>query len=457
MVCSDLVVLFSALVVVTVAYDANWQSIDARPLPAWYDEAKIGIFIHWGVFSVPSFGTNNGGASGEWFWNQWLTQKNPAYEAFVNQTENPSFTYPDYAARFNAEFFNATQWAELFKASGAKYVVPTSKHHEGFTNWPSATSFNWNSVDVGPHRDLIGELSTATKDMGLTFGVYHSLFEWYNPIYLADKASNWNTTTFVEKTMGEIKDLVLRYEPELIWSDGDWEAPDSYWNAPANILQWLVNDSPVKDTVVFNDRWGIGDTCVHGQYWTCDDRYLPNQLQHRKWENAFTLDRYSWGYRRNGDVSDYLTVYDVVTTVIQTIAFGGNALINVGPAADGTISPIFEDRLLGLGAWLAVNGDAIYATVPWRVQNETASNVWYTSKSGNTVYAIFTSWPADGVVTLVSPVPSASTEVGMIGFGGSVMWTKGNSGVGMVVTLPSFNPSTAPCDHAWTLQLTGVS
>jgi alpha-L-fucosidase len=177
-------------------YAPTWESLDSRPLPAWYDQAKIGIFIHWGVFSVPSFGVPSGGASGEWFWKE-LSDGVPAYVDFVRASEAPSFQYMDYAARFDAIFFNATQWLELFRASGAKYIVPTSKHHEGFCNWPSATSFAWNSMDVGPHRDLIGELANATRAAGLHFGVYHSMFEWFNPLYLADKAANFTTNSFV--------------------------------------------------------------------------------------------------------------------------------------------------------------------------------------------------------------------------------------------------------------------
>jgi alpha-L-fucosidase len=260
--------LFAIVAVCSAQYAPNWTSLDTRPLPLWYDSAKIGIFLHWGIFSVPSFGVDSGGASGEWFWWNWQGAKQQEYIDFVARTEAPSFTYADYAPRFQAEFFNATQWLALFKASGAKYIVPTSKHHEGWTNWPSATSFNWNSVDVGPHRDIIGELAAATKAAGLTFGVYHSLFEWFNPLYLQDKAggfkANLSDSAFLQKTFGELKELTNRYQPELFWSDGDWEAPDSYWNAPENFLAWLVNESPVKDTVVFNDRWGQGDTCHHG-------------------------------------------------------------------------------------------------------------------------------------------------------------------------------------------------
>lgn len=134
---------------VQMAYQPNWDSIDSRPLPSWYDESKIGIFIHWGVFSVPSFGS-------EWFWWYWQGAKLEEYIDFMNKNYEPDFTYADFGPKFTAEFFNATQWANIFNNSGAQYVVLTSKHHEGYTLWPSEVSWNWNSKDVGPHIDIVG-------------------------------------------------------------------------------------------------------------------------------------------------------------------------------------------------------------------------------------------------------------------------------------------------------------
>lgn len=174
-------------------YQPNWDSLDARPLPSWYDPAKIGIFIHWGVYAVPSFGT-------EWFWTNWKNEAATSYVDFMNQNYPPGFTYQQFAPELKAELFNATAWTELFAASGAKYVVLTSKHHDGYSLWPSRYSFGWNSVDVGPHRDVVGELAKAVRADGrMRFGLYHSLFEWFNPMYLADKAAEFRTQEFVEK------------------------------------------------------------------------------------------------------------------------------------------------------------------------------------------------------------------------------------------------------------------
>ncbi|KAK6176156.1 hypothetical protein SNE40_014492 [Patella caerulea] len=174
------------------------------------------------------------------------------------------------------EFFNADEWANIFALSGAEYIALTSKHHEGFCNWPSKYSFNWNSMEVGPKRDVVGELANAIRNKTkLHFGLYHSLYEWFHPLYLQDKANGYRTQNFVnDKTMPELYEIVNKYKPEVIWSDGDWEASSDYWQSK-EFIAWLYNDSPVKDTVVTNDRWGNDSTCKHGGFLTCEDRYQP--------------------------------------------------------------------------------------------------------------------------------------------------------------------------------------
>lgn len=172
----------AAAAAAAVRYDPTWASLDSRPLPSWYDEAKVGIFIVGGVFSVPSWGKSEGGASGEWFEHEWLGEPgkpgDPAYAQFVAQRYPPNWTYADFAPGLTMDLFNATEWAQLFADSGARYTVFLTKHHDGYTLWPSATSPNWNSQDVGPHRDVTGEVNAAVKAAGLHSGLYHSLFEW---------------------------------------------------------------------------------------------------------------------------------------------------------------------------------------------------------------------------------------------------------------------------------------
>ncbi|XP_064254648.1 tissue alpha-L-fucosidase isoform X1 [Passer domesticus] len=429
-------------------YRPDWASLDARPLPAWFDRAKVGVFVHWGVFSVPAWGS-------EWFWWHWQGQHDAAYERFVRRRFPPGTSYAEFAPRFTAHDFQPRQWAQLFRRAGARYVVLTTKHHEGFTNWGSPVSWNWNSVDTGPHRDLVGELGEALRESNLRYGLYHSLMEWFNPLYLADKQSGFKTQSFVlKKTMPELYDLVLKYKPDLIWSDGDWEAPDSYWNS-TSFLAWLYNDSPVKDTVVVNDRWGRGCSCHHGGFYNCADRYRPGSLPEHKWEMCSSLDRLSWGYRSNMSLPEVMDEMSVIEEMVQTVSLGGNYLLNVGPTKEGVIVPIFQERLLALGRWLATNGEAIYESQPWRVQMEnTTDTVWYTSK-GPVVFAIFLLWPLDSVLHLSSPIPSPGTRVTLLGFAGTLQW-QSQPGKGMLITLPYMLPSPLPPQSGWVVKLEGV-
>ncbi|KAK7102827.1 hypothetical protein V1264_020994 [Littorina saxatilis] len=437
-----------------VTYQPNWASIDSRPLPAWYDQSKLGIFVHWGVFSVPSI-------SSEWFWERWQGEKpDPKVVQFMKDNYRPDFTYGDFGKEFTAEFFDADQWAKIFEASGAKYIVFVSKHHEGYTNWPSKYSFNWNSMDVGPNRDIVGELATAVRKTDLIFGLYHSLFEWFHPLYLQDKANNFTTQDFVaRKTMPELFEIVNKYKPEVIWSDGDWEAPDVYWNS-TNFIAWLYNESPVKDTVVTNDRWGIGVTCHHGGYLTCMDRYNPGVKQNRKFENAMTIDKASWGFRRNAYLEDYLTMDELIKTLIVTVSCGGNLLVNVGPTKYGMIAPIYEERLRDLGQWMQVNGDGIYGSHPWTYQNDTKNpDVWYTMKadgSSKDVYAFVLKWPTNDVLTLGAPVPTSTTKVTLMGYQAPLNFTKTGS-QGVSVQLSEVQYALLPCEWAWTFKLTNIA
>ncbi|XP_050411915.2 alpha-L-fucosidase isoform X2 [Patella vulgata] len=358
-----------------VRYEPTWESIDSRPIPAWYDEVKLGIFIHFGVFAVPSWNPNGSTA---WMWYYWKALKEKIFIDFMTNNYGPEFTYADFASQLTMEFFNADEWANIFALSGAEYIALTSKHHEGFCNWPSKYSFNWNSMDVGPKRDVVGELANAIRNKTkLHFGLYHSLYEWFHPLYLQDKANGYTTQNFVnDKTMPELYEIVNKYKPEVIWSDGDWEASSDYWQSK-EFIAWLYNDSPVKDTIVINDRWGNDSLCKHGGYITCSDRYQPGVLIKRKWENAMTIDSKAWGFRRDAPLTDFLTSKQLIDTFIETVSCGGNMLMNVGPTKEGTITPIFQERLLDIGAWKFVNNEGIRGSRPWIYQNDTLTpNVW---------------------------------------------------------------------------------
>ncbi|KAB0797377.1 hypothetical protein PPYR_08371 [Photinus pyralis] len=426
-----------------VRYDPTWESLDKRPLPQWFDEAKFGIFLHWGVYSVPSFGS-------EWFWSNWKSG-NKDIVSFMKKNYPPNFTYQDFAKDFSAQLFDPNAWAKLFVRAGAKYVVLTSKHHEGYTLWPSKYSFSWNVRDVGPNRNLLGELAAAVRTTNVRFGVYHSLYEWYNPLYLSDKGSNFTKNNFVsQKVIPEMMELVQDYTPDVIWSDGDWEANDTYWKS-TEFLAWLYNESPVKDTVVVNDRWGKGIPCRHGDFYNCKDRYDPGVLQKHKWENAMTVDKGSWGYRRNVNYDSFYTVKELIQVLAETVSCGGNLLVNVGPTSDGRIDPIFEDRLINLGRWLSINGRAIYATKPWQYQKDSLAPVWYTS-SKSVIYAIVLDWPPSNTLSLASSISAFkinATKVSLLGNPENLHWEFVNN----TVSIKFPDKATVKCDWSWTLQI----
>ncbi|KAL5962270.1 Tissue alpha-L-fucosidase [Taenia solium] len=442
-----------------ITYTPDWASLDTRPLPSWYDESKVGIFIHWGVFSVPSYVS-------EWFWWYWQGKPpNPQVWVYMQTYYGADFSYPDFAQNFRAEFFNPQRWAEIFSASGAKYVVLTAKHHEGYCNWPSPVSWNWNSVDVGPRRDLVGDLAKAIRlKTDLRFGIYHSMFEWFNPLYLTDAASGYKEQTFVDrKTMPELIDLVNRYRPSVVWSDGA-PATSDYWKAK-EFLAWLYNDSPVKDEVVVNDRWGSDADCQHGDFFNCEDRFHPHEMLSHKWESCITLDRYSWGYRRESRLADYLSTNELIETLISVVAYGGNLLVNVGPTSWGTIPPIYEERLLTMGQWLKMNGEAIYKTTPWKYQvDRKRKKLWYLQKGPTeknpVVYALFSDWPssnANSTLSLaqVKAAKDASKFTLLDGGSGTTLsYTLDDANNCVVVHLPSTQPPGSFA--AWAIRMENI-
>jgi alpha-L-fucosidase len=445
------IVLCAVCYVIAQPYQPNWKSLDSRPIPPWYDQAKFGIFIHWGVFSVPAFACDNL-FSAEWYeWAVW-GDKVPCAVQFHNRVY-PNMAYADFAPMFRAELFDPDAWAETFVKAGARYVVFTTKHHDGFCNWPSSVSWNWNSVDIGPHRNNVRDLVNAFRRHGLHVGLYFSLFEWFNPLYLADKRVNGTTQVYVNTTvLPQLYDIVNTFHPELIFSDGDWEMTPEYWQSK-EFLSWLYNYSPVKDVVVVNDRWGIGAACHHGGYWTCYDRYNPGVLQSHKWENAFTIDANSWGLNRASNMSSYLSIEDILYQLVSSVATNGNILMNVGPAADGTIPPIYEERLLQIGQWLRTNGEAIYATRPWsKAQNQT-DRIWYTSK-GSVVYAIALDWPVQKL-HLNAPTPTSQTQIILLGYNVPLKYSNESGGLTIQLS-PFLSPAQLPVGWAWTFKLLNV-
>jgi len=454
------VLLLSTLSCARQHYQADWDSLNSRPLPSWYDEAKFGIFIHWGVYSVPSWGDWNHytfSTGAEWYWHRLVYPKTDDYYTwnFHNQTYGMNFAYQAFAPLFTAKMWDADRWAKLIADSGAKYTVLTSKHHEGFCNWQSAQSWNWNSVDNGPHRDLVGELAIAIRKTNVVFGLYHSLYEWFNPLYLKDQSSGSppNTSLYVDEILiPQLKDIVKKYLPDIVWADGDWDENSTYWKS-TEFLAWLYNDSPVRDTVVVNDRWGHECRAKNGGYWTPWDQFNPGHLIGHKWEDSATIGT-SYGYNRNEHLDVINSASTLIHSLVMIVSTGGNLLLDIGPTADGLIPIIQEERLIQIGSWLNINGAAIYSTSPWRVQNDTADQIiWFTQSKDGTVNAIFLEWPQDNQLKLMSPKPEDDAKVILLGYSStSLKWTYEDC---MTVFLPSLSPAAQSLvtQPAWTLQM----
>lgn len=460
-VCLLILFIIAIKISFSQTYSPNWQSLDARPVPAWFSDAKFGIFIHWGVYSVPAWGPTAKDGAGvydryaEWYWYKLMdtsTHGRKVHDMFKNfhdKTYGPNFKYQDFVNSFTANMFNPTEWADIIKSSGAKYVVLTSKHHEGFTLWPSKQSWNWNAVDAGPHRDLAGDLSDAVKKAGLHMGFYYSLYEWFNPTYKSD------FNNYVDAhMMPQMKDLVTRYNPDIVWTDGEWEHTSAEWKSE-QFLSWLYNESPVKNNVVVNDRWGSDTRSKHGGIYTTEydlegDNNLKDKVITHPWEECRGIGE-SFGYNRNEDLADYQTSEDLVKVLIEKVSRGGNLLLDIGPTADGRIPVIMQQRLKDMGDWLAINGDAIYGTKQWaEAPNVKQPGVYYTAK-GNDLYVLYTQFPTQPL--MVEGVKKA-TSVNLLGFSGSVKATFKNNA--LIIQPPLVPITNNNLKFAWVFKLAGA-
>lgn len=463
------------------AQSPSWESIDARPNPTWWNDAKFGIFIHWGPYSVPAF--SKLGDYSEWYWRDLVDESRSGHaevKAFHDRVYGPGFTYPDFVPAFRTELFDPAQWAAIFEQSGAKYVVLTSKHHDGFTLWPSAEADRswgrpWNALSTGPQRDLLGELTDAVRQTDVKMGIYYSLYEWFNPLYVADP------DLFVaQHLVPQFKDVVTRYAPSIIFSDGEWEHPSSLWKS-TELLDWLFTAGPNPDEVVVNDRWGRETRHVNGGYFTTEyGSGMPNA--DHPWEENRGM-AHSFGYSRTENLADYNTSEELLYMLIDIVARGGNFLLDIGPTADGRIPVIMQERLLDLGGWLAVNGAAIYGTRPWIRANQwspgevrdatrgryksgydimkltvdpdpgfAVKEIFFTHK-GDTLYAICPRLP-DGPLVVRDLTLPANATVDLLGGPAGLAWTQ--IGANMAITLPALNPSHTTHPRAWVFRITGV-
>lgn len=323
-----------------------------REYPQWFKDAKLGIFIHYGLYSIPSYSDKEQYA--EWFYKGLISDDTLRIN-FQKEVFGEDFTYSDYKYLFKAELFDASEWAELFKKSGAKYILFTSKHHDGYCMWDSKYAEGWSSATTKPERDFCQELAEETRKRDIKFGLYYSLTEWTNPLYRWTVDTDISIDNYVENHLiPQFKELVDKFKPSVIFSDGDWDF--NHKSFRSNEMVQYYYDVVGAEGIV-NDRWGIGFN--HGY---ATPEYSSGIMdKNRPWAECRGLSR-SFALNRNADLESYLTSEDLIKHFARLVAAGGGLTINVGPSADGKIPLLQQERLLDLGKWLEVNGEAIYGS-----------------------------------------------------------------------------------------------
>ena len=436
-----------------MVYENNWDSLNARPVPKWFGDAKFGIFIHWGLYSVPAFAPK--GQYAEWYWDA-ITQSAPnevqkQFQAFHKKTYGENFRYPDFVSLFKAECFDADEWADLFQRAGAKYINLVSKHHDGFCMYKTKYAPNWNSVDVGPHRDFCRELKTALDKTDIRFGVYHSVYEWFHPLYLQNPE-----TYALEHLIPMLKELVETYQPATLFTDGEWAHESNVWHS-TEFLQWLYNESGVRNFIVPNDRWGKETRGRLGGNFTSEYGYIDGNSTHGGTKAYLYSDRPfeecrgiggSFGWNRFETSEDYLSSKELVQMLVDLVSKNTNFLLNIGPTPDGRIPVIMQQKLLDIGRWLRVNGEGIYGCE--RYADICDGDVRYTQKDGS-VYAFLFRFPF-GKVTLdkVPFDPSLRAEL----LGSDVRPAVQNENGNVCLAFDPISPDDLKSEYVYCVKLT---
>ena len=445
-------------------YEPTIASLDTHPLPAWYDDAKLGIFVHWGLYSVPGwaplkhpdhdFSSNDYikyDPYAEWYYNTVRIPGSPTAE-YDREHFGANHNYYDFTAAFNKETkkWKPDEMAAIFREAGARYIVLTTKHHEGFTLWPSKV-VNPNQSNLSAERDIVGELSEAVRKSGLKMGLYYSGgYDWtFNRGPIIENTDYQNvkpqSTAYGNYADAQIEELIQLYHPAELWNDIDW--PKS--GKPLQVMADYYNAVP--DGVI-DDRFGV----PHSDF-TSPEYAKLDQISEKKWEECRGLGR-SFGYNRAEGEAETIAPQELIELLVDIVSKNGNLLLDVGPEADGTIPPVQLDRLQKLGAWLKQNGEAVYGTKPWSRANGTtnqtdaagrAVDLRFTQKEGN-LYATLFGRPISSTILLHNVTAAPGSTVTLLGSSEPVKWSQ--RAADLEVTLPS----NLPGNYDWVLRLQQV-
>jgi alpha-L-fucosidase len=457
-------------------FHADWKSLESYQVPEWYLDAKFGIFIHWGVYSVPAY-------DNEWYPRNMYVVDSKVFKHHV-ATYGPQskFGYKDFIPRFTAAQFDANRWAELFRKSGAKYVVPVAEHHDGFPMFDCSFT-DYSAAKMGPKRDIVGELAAAVRKQGLHFAASsHRAEHWWfynggltfdsdvrDPANLglygpaqSDKVQP--DAAFLDDWMARTTEIVDKYRPDLMWFDWWIEQPAFqpylqkfaayYYNRAAAgkrgvVINYKNKSFPEHAAVLDIERGQLGE--IRPVFWQTDT----------------SVSVKSWGYIEN---DTFKPAGSIVDQLVDIVSKNGALLLNVGPRSDGTIPEQASQILLDIGKWLDVNGEAIYGTRPWKVYGEgptkvvegsfkdtetkgfTGADIRFTTK-GSTLYAIALAWPENGKLVVKSLSKGSNLLTGpiksvrLLGSKTKLQWQQGSDG--LTVDLPR----QKPCDYAFAFRI----
>jgi alpha-L-fucosidase len=458
-------------------FEPNLESLAQHQVPDWFHDSKLGIFIHWGLFSVPGWAPLAGDISqsnkelgwkhwfennsyAEWYLNSLKFENGPTRK-FHSETYGPDFAYDDFAPQFNeaVQAWNPDEWADLFQKIGARYVVLTTKHHDGFNLWPTNHPCP-RKPGYQASRDLVGELTDAVRAQGLRMGLYYSGgLDWsFNEARIEDIRDVWGTIVqepeFVEYSVNHWRELIDRYHPALMWNDIGYpvaaDLPELFAYYYNNVPDGVIND---------RFRQGGADAVQPGSlprgphYDFITPEYTSfDQIQDLKWESCRGIG-HSFGYNRAEGDDQLLSLTALIHLFVDIVSKNGNLLLNIGPMADGTIPQNQRERLESFGAWLDVNGEAIFGTRPWvKAESQTTDGLGVRfTRQGEAVYASILGTPVSRKISITGLHADISTSVQLLGSAGVLHWQQ--EGDNLTITLPDELPD-AP---AHCLKLLGVS
>jgi alpha-L-fucosidase len=382
-----LIILILIKNAVGYAADANvTHPINNDDRMQWWREARFGVFIHWGLYAALDDELSS-----------LLENKTEVYaqSSWLMATAGISVDrYEKLASQFNPVKFNAAEWVRAIKNAGAKYVVVTSKHHEGFSMFDTKVN-NYNIVNGTPYgKDPLKALSNECKKAGIAFGVYYSILDWHHPSqilnpdrkgykkYKDNLMQDGSKEKYVADMKAQLRELIEQYDPQILWFDGDWV---KWWHTEdgMQLVGYLRN---LKPSLIINNR--VSKRARDGGDFGTPEQKIPDTALNYDWETCMTMDKYSWGYSRFDKEFKSSTV--LIKNLVDVVSKGGNYLLNVGPDANGVIPEECTARLYEIGKWLNVNGDAVYGAKTCSL----AMPSWgrYTQK-GNVIYANIFDWP----------------------------------------------------------------